>query len=95
VQLTRLITLPLLHAVFSGVAAQFIALGVEAPALRRALILAGIAIAALIHGLYNTFSGTLAGFVLAIGAVLLFIAYVRSVEVMRVAVRAAARELES
>ena len=31
VQLTRLITLPLLHAVFSGIAAQFIALGVETP----------------------------------------------------------------
>jgi RsiW-degrading membrane proteinase PrsW (M82 family) len=95
VQLTRLITLPLLHAVFSGLAAQFVALGVETPALRRALIVVGIGIAALIHGLYNTFSGTLAGFVLAIGAVLLFIAYVRSVEVMRIAVRATARELES
>jgi len=95
VQLTRLITLPLLHAVFSGVAAQFVALGVETPALRRALIVVGIGVAALIHGLYNTFSGTLAGFVLAIGAVLLFIAYVRSVEVMRIAVRATARELES
>ncbi len=95
VQLTRLITLPLLHAVFSGVAAQFIALGVETPSLRRALIVVGIGIAALIHGLYNTFSGTLAGFVLAIGAVLLFIAYVRSVEEMRIAVRATARGLES
>jgi len=94
-QLTRLITLPLLHAVFSGVAAQFIALGVETPALRRSLILVGIGVAALSHGLYNTFSGTAVGFVLAIGAVLLFIAYVRSVEVMRVAVRATARELES
>jgi RsiW-degrading membrane proteinase PrsW (M82 family) len=77
------------------VAAQFVALGVETPALRRALIVVGIGVAALIHGLYNTFSGTLAGFVLAIGAVLLFIAYVRSVEVMRIAVRATARELES
>ena len=94
VQLTRLITLPLLHAVFSGVAAQFIALGVETPPLRRSLVLVGIGVAALIHGLYNTFSGTIVGFVLAIGAVLLFIAYVRSVEEMRLAVRATARELE-
>ena len=95
VQLTRLITLPLLHAVFSGVAAEFIALGVETPALQRALIVVGLAIAALLHGLYNTFSGTLLGFVIAIGAVLVFIAYVRSVEVMRIGVRAAAREPES
>ncbi len=95
VQLTRLITLPLLHAVFSGIAAQFIALGVETPALRRSLVIVGIGMAALIHGLYNTFSGTAVGFVLAIGAVLLFIAYVRSVEGMRIAVRAVARELDS
>jgi RsiW-degrading membrane proteinase PrsW (M82 family) len=92
VQLTRLITLPLLHAVFAGISAHFIALGVETPELKRALILVGLAIAALVHGLYNTFSGTLVGFVLAIGAVLLFIAYVRSVETMRLAVRAAASE---
>ncbi len=90
VQLTRLITLPLLHAVFTGISAQFIALGVETPVMRRALIIAGIGIAALIHGTYNTFSGTLVGFVIAIGAVLVFIAYVRSVEAMRRSVRAAA-----
>jgi len=94
VQLTRLITLPLLHAVFSGIAAQFIALGVENPRLRRGLIAVGIAIAALIHGLYNTFSGTLVGFVLAIAAVLAFIAYVRSVDSMQLALRAALAEPE-
>jgi len=93
VQLTRLITLPLLHAVFSGIAAEFIALGVETPRLQRALIVTGLAIAALIHGLYNTFSGSLLGFVIAVAAVLVFIAYVRSFEVMRIGVRAAARDL--
>ncbi|MGH7291785.1 MAG: PrsW family glutamic-type intramembrane protease, partial [Myxococcota bacterium] len=95
VQLTRLITLPLLHAVFCGIAAQFIALGVENPRLRRGLIVVGIAIAALIHGLYNTFSGSLVGFVLAIAAVLAFIAYVRSVESMRLAIRQALEEPET
>lgn len=95
IQLTRLITLPLLHAVFSGVAAVFIALGVETPAMRRALIPVGFGLAALIHGLYNTFAGSILGFVVAVGAVLVFIAYVRSVEEMRLAVRAADREPES
>ncbi|MFI5315329.1 MAG: PrsW family glutamic-type intramembrane protease [Myxococcota bacterium] len=89
VQLTRLITLPLLHAVFSGIAGLFIALGVETPRLRRALIFAGIAIAALLHGLYDVFANTVLGFVLAVSAVLLFIAYVRSIDAMRSAVRSA------
>jgi RsiW-degrading membrane proteinase PrsW (M82 family) len=92
VQLTRLITLPLLHAVFCGISAQFIALGVENPRLRRGLTFVGIGIAALLHGLYNTFSGTFVGFVLAIVAVLAFIAYVRSVESMRLAIREALQE---
>jgi RsiW-degrading membrane proteinase PrsW (M82 family) len=90
-QLTRLITLPLLHAVFAGIAAQFIALGVQTPALARALQVAGIAIAAALHGFYNAFSGSLVGFVIAVGAVLVFIAYVRSVESMQLAVQAAAK----
>lgn len=89
IQLTRLITLPLLHAVFSGIAGQFIALGVETPRLRRALIFAGIAIAALLHGLYDVFATTVVGFAFAVSAVLLFIAYVRSIDAMRSAVRSA------
>jgi RsiW-degrading membrane proteinase PrsW (M82 family) len=92
VQLTRLITLPLLHAVWSGIAAQFIALGVETPRLRRGLTLAGVAIAALLHGTYDLLSTTILGFALAVVTVLIFIAYVRSVEAMRNAVRAAASE---
>lgn len=90
-QLTRLITLPLLHAVFSGIAALFIALAVSTPALARALCVAGIAIAALLHGLYNSFSGSLFGFALAVATVLVFIAYVRSIDAMRLAVEAVGR----
>ncbi len=89
VQLTRLITLPLLHAVFSGIAGQFIALGVETPKLRRALILAGIAIAAVLHGLYDALSNTTLGFAVAVASVFLFIAYIRSIDAMRSAVRSA------
>lgn len=94
-QLTRLITLPLLHAVFSGIAAQFVALGVQTPALARALVLAGIVIAAFVHGLYNAFSGSLLGFAIAVGEVLVFIAYVRSIDSMRLAVERAARDGEA
>jgi protease PrsW len=87
VQLSRLITLPLLHAVFSGIAGQFIALGVETPSRRRALILAGLVIAAVLHGLYDLFSSINLGFPVAVAAVLLFIAYVRSIDAMRSAIR--------
>jgi len=93
VQLTRLITLPLLHAVYSGIAAQFIALGVESVRMRRALIFAGLAIAALLHGLYDAFASTVFAFVAAVGAVLIFIAYIRSIEDMRNSVREAAAEV--
>ena len=87
VQLCRLITLPLLHAVFAGIAAQFIALGVETPSRRRALIVAGIAIAAFLHGAYDLFGSIGLEFPIAVGSVMLFIAYVRSIEAMRLAVR--------
>ena len=92
VQLSRLITLPLLHAVFSGIAGQFIALGVETRRMRRALICAGIAIAALLHGLYDAFSTTMVGFAFAVGSVLVFIAYIRSIDDMRASVSTAASE---
>jgi protease PrsW len=86
-QLCRLITLPLLHAVFSGIAGQFIALGVETPRRRRALVFAGIAIAAFLHGTYDLFGTIGLEFPIAVGSVMLFIAYVRSIEAMRLAVR--------
>lgn len=91
-QLSRLITLPLLHAVFSGIAGQFIALGVETTRMRRALCVAGIAMAALLHGLYDAFSTTVFGFLFAVGSVLIFIAYIRSVDDMRASVSTAASE---
>jgi RsiW-degrading membrane proteinase PrsW (M82 family) len=94
-QLSRLISLPLLHAVFAGIAAHLIALGVETPKLRRALILAGISLAALLHGLYDFFSSSSLRLVFAVASVMIFIAYVRSVEPMRRAVRAAAEDTES
>ena len=88
VQLSRLITLPLLHAVWSGMAGQFIALGVEAPGRRRALIVAGVVIAAFLHGTYDFFGSFGLGFPVAVVSVMLFIAYVRSIDAMRAAIRA-------
>ncbi|MCP4007761.1 MAG: PrsW family intramembrane metalloprotease [bacterium] len=87
VQFTRLITLPLLHAMFSGIVASFIALGVANPGSRRGLMLLGFAIGAVLHGLYNTFAASPGGFIIAFAAVLLFILYVRSAQAMQEAIR--------
>lgn len=77
-QFTRLITLPLLHAVFSGIAGHFIGLGVERPHARRALFACAIAIPAVLHGFYNTFSSSILGLAVAVAAVLLFTGYARA-----------------
>ncbi len=89
VQFTRLITLPLLHAMWAGITAHFIALGVRHPGSRRGLVLLGLAIAALLHGLYNSFSAGLLGFLVAIATVLVFIAYSRSADSMEQAIQRA------
>lgn len=83
VQFTRLITLPLLHAMFAGIAAHFLALGVHHPPARRGLILVGLLLASVLHGVYNTFSSTVIGFVVALVTVLMFIAYTRSTDAMQ------------
>ncbi|MBC7645635.1 MAG: PrsW family intramembrane metalloprotease [Pseudopedobacter sp.] len=56
-QFIRLITLPLLHAAFSGLVGYYVGLGISRPRSRRALVIFGVVAVALIHGLYNFFDG--------------------------------------
>ena len=58
INFTRLITLPLLHALWSGIVAYFIGLGILNDRFIKGLIVAGIGLSALLHCLYNTFSLT-------------------------------------
>jgi protease PrsW len=78
VQFLRLISLPLLHACFSGIVGYFIGLAAAYKKAPRALILTGLGLAALLHGLYDTFSNGWLGLVIAAVTVLIFIAYVRT-----------------
>lgn len=76
----RLITLPFLHCVFSGIAGYYLGLSLLAPQRRTALLLLGIGVTAVLHGLYDFFAGGWLGLVVAGVTILTFVAYLRSAE---------------
>ena len=78
VQMTRLITLPLLHAVWAGIFAYFVALASVNRHVGKGLLLAGLIITASLHGLYDTFSDSLIGVAVAVLSIVVFISYYRS-----------------
>lgn len=77
VQLARLISLPLLHGCFAGIFGYFVGLARIPVANPAATIGLGWIVAALLHGTYNTFAGSYAGFFIAFAILLLFITYAR------------------
>lgn len=77
-QMTRLITLPLLHAVWAGIFAYFVALASVNRHVGRGLLLTGLLVTASLHGLYDTFSDSLFGVAVALLSILIFVAYYRS-----------------
>ncbi len=76
----RLITLPFLHCVFSGIAGYYLGLSLLAPQRRTALLLLGVGTAAVIHGLYDFLAGNWLGIGMGAVAILMFVAYLRSAE---------------
>ncbi|MFD2608079.1 PrsW family glutamic-type intramembrane protease [Deinococcus taklimakanensis] len=76
----RLITLPFLHCVFSGIAGYYLGLSLLAPQRRTALLLLGLGVAALVHGLYDFFAGSWLGIGMGGISILMFVAYLRSAE---------------
>ena len=83
VQFLRLITLPLLHACWSGIMGYFIGLAYRNRGPRKSLIFFGLAITALLHGLYDSLAktrvfGPLGSIVIAAISLILFVSYVRS-----------------
>lgn len=78
----RFVSLPLFHAVLTGIVGYFIGLALGYPAAypgRRFLLLgAGLAIVAVLHGLYNAFSGGFSGIAIIGFSIALLIAYLDS-----------------
>ena len=73
----RLVSLPLFHAVWAGIVGYFLGLAAINPSRQSTIIWIGIAVSAVLHGSYDTFSETLLGFVILAFSILLFVAYLR------------------
>lgn len=77
IQLLRLVSLPFLHGIWTGISAYFAGLSAINPSARRAVILVGLIGVSVMHGLYNTFSDGWIGLGLAMLSLAVFIGYVR------------------
>jgi protease PrsW len=73
----RFISLPLFHAVLAGIVGYFMGLAAINPSRQVPIICIGIAIAATLHGLYDTFAGGTLGFAILAFTILLFVVYLR------------------
>jgi protease PrsW len=73
----RFISLPLFHAVLAGIVGYFMGLAAINPSRQVPIIFIGIAIAAVLHGLYDTFAGSVIGFGILAFTILLFVVYTR------------------
>jgi hypothetical protein len=78
VQLLRLITLPLLHACFTGIFGHFLGLARRDRRHAAAYVLAGLGIPALLHGTYDTLAEGPLGILAAAATILAFIGYIRA-----------------
>ena len=75
--IARLTSLPFLHAVWCGIAGYFSAFAALYPKYRKSLYFLAIAVPALLHGIYDTISSTIIGFVLSV-----FVAFIGVVLLM-------------
>jgi RsiW-degrading membrane proteinase PrsW (M82 family) len=81
----RLTSLPFIHAVWTGIAGYFIAFAALNPRKRYGLWVVAIAVPAVLHGLYDTFSEQFAiiGLVMALLSVILLSTYLAKVRDMQ------------
>jgi len=73
----RFVSLPLFHAILAGIVGYFMGLAAINPSRRNAIIFIGVAIAAALHGFYNTFAGNILGLLIIGFSILLFVSYIR------------------
>lgn len=73
----RFIPLPLIHAVFAGIVGYFLGLAAINRSRQNAIIFIGVAIASVLHGLYDTFANGIIGLGILVFSILLFVTYLR------------------
>lgn len=82
VQILRFVSLPLLHGIWSGIAAYFIFLGKRSAGSRGLMIILGLVLVSALHGAYDTLISDpylgWAGAAVAIISLLMFVGYIRS-----------------
>ncbi len=78
----RVVCLPLFHAIWAGISGYFLGLSAFSRSQKWAIIFTGWAIAAVLHGLYNTFSSNLLGLIVMAFSILLFLTYLRNSQKM-------------
>ncbi|VEP14684.1 conserved membrane hypothetical protein [Hyella patelloides LEGE 07179] len=74
----RFISLPLIHAIWAGIVGYFIGLAAINPSRKKPIIFIGVAISAVLHGVYNTFSNNAIGLIVMAFSILLFVTYLRN-----------------
>jgi protease PrsW len=73
----RFVSLPLFHAILAGMVGYFIGLAAINPSRQGAILFIGLAIAATLHGLYDSFAGSVFGLMIIGFSILLFVTYLR------------------
>jgi RsiW-degrading membrane proteinase PrsW (M82 family) len=73
----RFVSLPLFHAILAGIVGYFMGLAAINPSRQNAILLIGMTIAIVLHGLYNTFAGGILGPFIIGFTILLFVSYLR------------------
>lgn len=74
----RFISLPLIHAIWAGIVGYFIGLAAINPSRKNPIIFIGVAISAILHGVYDTFASSEIGVIVLAFSILLFVTYLRS-----------------
>jgi RsiW-degrading membrane proteinase PrsW (M82 family) len=73
----RFVSLPLFHAILAGIVGYFLGLAAINRSRQLPIMFIGVALAAVLHGSYNTFSNGVLGLVIIGFTILLFVAYLR------------------
>lgn len=79
-QTLRMTTLPFFHCLWATMVGYYIGLAILHPSKAKALVIVGIATAAVLHGLYDFFTGGLLGIAVIAITILLFASFTRSAD---------------